>query len=285
MSRDIGMGTVVVWGVLAVGPLLLGASATPRSQQKPSAAAVTVTCGQLLTTNTTVSNDLTDCPADGLRIGASGITVNLNGHTIDGAEEVFASIGIRNSTFDNVVIRNGTVTDFGTGISFQSGADSSRLQGMRVTSNRTGINVATASDNVVITGNAVFANTADGIDMSEVDATQVMNNTVTGNGFIGIDAGFASSRTVVTGNRALSNSVHGISIAFNVPGARVTNNIANANETRGIQVGNAETTVTGNTTSFNTELGINALPGVRDGGSNRATGNGSLHQCENIVCS
>ena len=44
----------------------------------------TVTCGQVLTQSTRLLNDLTDCPLDGLVIGAPNIAVDLNGHTIDG---------------------------------------------------------------------------------------------------------------------------------------------------------------------------------------------------------
>ena len=44
----------------------------------------TVKCGDTLTRSVKLTADLTDCPADGLVIGAAGITVDLNGHTIDG---------------------------------------------------------------------------------------------------------------------------------------------------------------------------------------------------------
>jgi hypothetical protein len=48
------------------------------------AAVQAVTCGQRITANTTVQNDLINCPGDGLVIAAHGITLDLNGHTIDG---------------------------------------------------------------------------------------------------------------------------------------------------------------------------------------------------------
>ncbi|HEX5923678.1 MAG TPA: hypothetical protein VFY45_07585, partial [Baekduia sp.] len=58
----------------------LAVSAGPAS----ASASTTVHCGQTLTHSVRLANDLTDCPADGLVIGADGITVDLNGHTIDG---------------------------------------------------------------------------------------------------------------------------------------------------------------------------------------------------------
>ncbi len=44
----------------------------------------TVNCGDTLTHSVKLTADLTNCPGDGLVIGANGITVDLNGHTIDG---------------------------------------------------------------------------------------------------------------------------------------------------------------------------------------------------------
>ena len=41
-------------------------------------------CGDVITQDTTLDSDLIDCPGDGVVIGASGITLDLAGHTIDG---------------------------------------------------------------------------------------------------------------------------------------------------------------------------------------------------------
>jgi hypothetical protein len=43
-----------------------------------------VTCGDVITTDTTLDSDLLDCPGHGIVIGAPGITLDLNGHTVDG---------------------------------------------------------------------------------------------------------------------------------------------------------------------------------------------------------
>src|SRR6202035_2942475 len=43
-----------------------------------------VSCGATVTTCVTLSRDLLNCPVDGLVVGASGITINLNGHRITG---------------------------------------------------------------------------------------------------------------------------------------------------------------------------------------------------------
>jgi hypothetical protein len=57
-------------------------------------AATQVTCGEVITTDTRLSRDLNNCPADGFIIGASRVTLDLDGHTIDG---VGMGIGVNNS--------------------------------------------------------------------------------------------------------------------------------------------------------------------------------------------
>jgi hypothetical protein len=49
-------------------------------------------------------------------------------------------------------------------------------------------------------------------------------------------------------------------------------------------VDSAATTLTRNTANRNHDLGIEAVPGVTDGGGNRARGNGNPLQCTNIDC-
>ena len=43
-----------------------------------------VSCGDTITTDTTLDSDLVNCPNNGIVIGADNITLDLNGHTIDG---------------------------------------------------------------------------------------------------------------------------------------------------------------------------------------------------------
>jgi hypothetical protein len=41
-------------------------------------------CGDTITADTTLERDLTGCPSNGIVIGADGVTLDLNGHTISG---------------------------------------------------------------------------------------------------------------------------------------------------------------------------------------------------------
>ena len=115
--------TVIAIAAAALAPL----AATAHAQ------AVTVSCGQTIRSDTIVGNDLTNCPGDGLRIGADAITIDLDGHTIDGdgpvSGEGDGDVGIANGyspnggdlpSFDAVTVRNGTIRQFEVGVSFYS---------------------------------------------------------------------------------------------------------------------------------------------------------------------
>jgi hypothetical protein len=81
------------------------------------AVATHVSCGDTITTDTTLDSDLANCPGPGLVIGADNVTLDLGGHTIDGDGGTGFDVGIVNgpaSTVDRaphsgVTIENGTV--------------------------------------------------------------------------------------------------------------------------------------------------------------------------------
>src|SRR5262245_54622194 len=76
-----------------------------------------VTCGMIVTENLVLDADLS-CTGRGLTVGADGITIDLHGHTLfgDGTDA-----GIVNSGgFDDVVITNGVLDGFTTGVVLQS---------------------------------------------------------------------------------------------------------------------------------------------------------------------
>jgi nitrous oxidase accessory protein NosD len=110
-----GLVRVAIAAAFVVGLFSFGAA---------PALATQVSCGQVITQDTTLDNDLTDCPGDGIVIGADKITLDLNGHTIDGLsctedhpETCVHQDGIDNSGgYDRIRIRNGTITTFENGV-------------------------------------------------------------------------------------------------------------------------------------------------------------------------
>jgi parallel beta-helix repeat protein len=113
----------------------------------PGARADQVACGQVITTNTTLSNSLNACSGDGLVIGASGVTVDLGGHAVVG---VGLGIGVRNDGHADVTIRNGTVQNFDYGVVLNPGTVRNAVTGLNVTQNEwAAIQLNNASENHV----------------------------------------------------------------------------------------------------------------------------------------
>jgi large repetitive protein len=117
-----GVGAVLL---LTLGLLTVGAG---RALAEP------VSCGAVLTTDTTLSSDLLECPGDGLVIGAPGITVDLGGHTLSGRIISGGSpdqVGIDNSAgHDDVIVKNGVVRDFKRGGIHLVRADRTQVLGL-----------------------------------------------------------------------------------------------------------------------------------------------------------
>ena len=92
----------VLTGVLALACTLLSAHGFAYASH--------VTCGQAITQDTVLDSDLLDCPGDGVVIGADNITLDLDGHTIDGGG---GSSGVSNDgSYDGITIKNGSIKQF-----------------------------------------------------------------------------------------------------------------------------------------------------------------------------
>jgi parallel beta-helix repeat protein len=111
----------------------------------PAARADQVACGQVINSSRTITNSLAGCAGDGLVIGASGITVDLNGNTIQGTG---LGIGIQNNGHDDVTIRNGSVLDFDHGVVLNPGTERNSVTGLTLSRTEwTAIQVNASSGN------------------------------------------------------------------------------------------------------------------------------------------
>lgn len=111
---------------LVIG-LLVAAFAVPSSA---AAAAPVLACGATVTTNVTLTADLLNCPVDGLVVGASGITINLNGHKITGTsgagpfDPVLCLCGVNDRDgYSDVTLRGGLIEGFVEGAQFGGAHD------------------------------------------------------------------------------------------------------------------------------------------------------------------
>jgi parallel beta-helix repeat protein len=280
-------------------------AALPATAQARQAPLTTVECGTVVTTSIRVANDLHDCPGDGLVVGASNITIDLNGHTIDGVPGGPGS-GIRLNDFDRVTIRNGTVQEFlvcvqvndSTGSTVtqivaadcEHGISLQRTSRSRVVGNTTsgelpgfeasvGI-VLVESDRNRIERNKV-ANEF-GILLLTSSDNVVERNVVTG-GDVGIALRYGANRNLISRNVVTDQSSSGIDIRYESVENRVERNDVSGSGGDGIFAEPSATYVARNRAYNNALLGINA-EGAIDGGGNRAAGNGDPRQCVGVTC-
>jgi len=262
--------------VVLATPLFVAATASKGKARRVTA----VTCGQTVTTSVVLANDLS-CPGNGLVVGANGITINLNGHTISGN----GGNGIIDSQHTSVTITNGTITGFTYGVILTTGANNSRVQGLRLIGNTNDGVIVQSSSGDVLSGNYALSNGGNGISLAASSiGTQVIGNWVENNTNDGIGAPSGDAGYVISQNRALNNGHDGIELqAFNA--VQVNGNIANGNAADGISTAAVgPVTLTGNRASFNGALGILAAPGQKDGGGNVVQDNTTAAQCKNVVC-
>src|SRR3954447_2073955 len=180
--------------LLAVALLAAGAGVAAAGP----AAAGTLGCGDIITVDTRLDSDLIDCPDEGLVIGADDITLDLDGHTIDGdgispvtcpVEGQACDVGVDNSAgHSGVTVQGGSIQQFNAGVLVSGGAEGDRPR--RVASSQT---------------------TSEAIDVGSTANTVIEGNTLTDPGFAAIVV-FDSSNAVVSRNTASGSSEEALEI-------------------------------------------------------------------------
>jgi parallel beta-helix repeat protein len=139
-----------------------------------------VSCGQVITADTTLDSDLVECPGDGIVIGAAGITLDLAGHTVSATTPLTNVAGVSNDGFGAVTVRNGVIRNFYYGVSIWD-ADGTAASGLTIEPGRyslAGI-AAYRSPGSRITANVVVAN-GGGSGIVVTAEAEVAGNTVVG---------------------------------------------------------------------------------------------------------
>ncbi len=256
-----------------------------------TAGAHTRGCGEVITANEVLHNDIGPCHGDGLVVRGSNITVDLNGHEIfgEGGQAVeHQAAGVRILGQSNVTVTNGTVRDFYHGVRVTQGS-ANRVTRMRAVNNQggNGVVLENSADNVVaenvVVGNGRFAgiSTFNSVSLPAGSARNtIRSNLVSMNAFMGAH-GISlehGSGHLVTGNQVVSSGRDGISLFGPVSNATVTANNVQSNGRHGINVqnGSVGNLVQGNQAMRNAQTGIlvagqgNRILGNR-AGSNGAT--------------
>ena len=179
-----------------------------------SAHADHVACGETITADTKLDSDLVDCPSNGIVIGADEITLNLNGHRIDGDGAEFAACpedencdaGILVDRHTGVKVKGGTIRGFAFG-AFILRARDSRL--VEISSSRNdffGALIVVSKESVLRDGS--FGDNippeGDGIGVFDSRGSRIVGNAVERNPGPGIHVE-GSTGTLIKGNRMASN--------------------------------------------------------------------------------
>ena len=220
------------------------------------ALADTVTCGQVITQDTKVDNDLTDCPGDGLVIGAPNIKLDLGGHVIDGVNNA-AAAGIANRLgFANVKIAHGTVQQFGSGVLLVN-ATGNKVAHLTVAHNTAGHRgiVLQGSNGNKIEHNDVF-DTFDGIHLSASDGNRIRHNDVHDNLASAIVLIVGSENNRVDHNRTHDNPSWGITQDNASNGNRYEHNKVFNNLIAGIEPFNSMNLVIRKNKIYGNRIGI-----------------------------
>jgi parallel beta-helix repeat protein len=201
---------VITLGVL-VGVAGLGAG---------QASAAQVNCGDKIKTDTKLTSNLVNCPNNGIVIGADHVTLNLNGHRIDGNGKPVqhcpkndpCDIGILDAGRDGVTVKGGKVRQFGLGVlAFKT--KRLHLQRLAAIHNHFSGIVITASTRPVIKKALTAADglTTDqsGMAIFDTDHLRLRNSTLRANGDIGLyDENLDHSRLI--GNTFSHNHEAGV---------------------------------------------------------------------------
>ena len=253
-------------------------------------AAHTRQCGDVITANEVLHNDIGPCHGNGLVVMGSNITVDLNGHQIFGEGGLVVehqAAGVRILGQSNVVVRNGTLRNFYHGVRVTQGSRN-RITAVRVLDNRggNGIVLENSTDNLVdsnlVVGNGRFSgiSTFDSVSLPARSARNtITNNLLNMNNFMGahgvsVENG-AGHR--ITGNQVVASGRDGISLFAPVSDTLVEANVVRNNGRHGINVqnGSRRNLVRNNQATGNVQNGILVAGQNNRILGNRARSNGS----------
>ncbi len=200
---------------VAAAALVAGALAAPAAH-----AAAPLHCGATIKKSTKLAKDLTNCRGVGLRIGADGITLDLNGHTIAAAAQRNPTAhGILNVGHDRVTIKGGTVQGFGAYGVRLAGVQRNHVVDMKMTANFTGIGLVESSRNLV-ERSAMSGSRFVGVNLTGGTANRVTHDQIAAS----VGPGVLVQTSVADhgrGNELLANVILGNGIQVN-PGQLAT---------------------------------------------------------------
>jgi parallel beta-helix repeat protein len=216
-------------------------SRTSGGRRSASAASKQPKCGDTITTDTKLHKDLVNCPNNGIIIGADNVTLDLNGHEIDGdgtptagcdPQTDFCDVGVANFGHDGVTVMHGSLRQFGGGVNF-GGIRSNRLLGVS-TSRNADVGIQFFGSSRILIRNCSGNRTTSrqqgtGIGVFDSRHLRIVNSTFRHNPHVGIKP-VRTTNGVVKGNLVSHSGDEGFSMeggeGFHVKGNRLVRNRA-----------------------------------------------------------
>jgi parallel beta-helix repeat protein len=215
MKLRVAAPAAVVWPAVILALAVVGVIVFSGG----AAHAANVSCGDTITADTTLHKDLINCPNNGIIIDADNVTLDLNGHLVDGdgtptagcdpATE-FCDEGLVALGHDGVTIKHGRVREFADGVGVGR-ARHARLLGLSSSRNSLfGIVLFRTARSVVrdSSGNRNPAPEGDGMGLFDSHDLRVVHNSFRHNALgIHVDD---SPDNLIGHNRISRNSDFGI---------------------------------------------------------------------------
>ncbi len=203
-------------GLLSVTALLVLSGVTAAAGQSPPPG---LECGDTITADTTLDRDLTNCPNNGIIIGANDITLDLNGHTISGdgkpvrrcPRRQICDVGVANDDHSGVAVRNGSVRGFAIGVGVIRVRDN-RLVKLTSSENQLFGFLIGGSSGTVLRDSTATDNPrpdGDGLGVFMSHDLRIVNNSFRRNGQLGMHIE-NSTGNLIKGNEFVRNGDFGI---------------------------------------------------------------------------
>jgi nitrous oxidase accessory protein NosD len=207
--------------------------------------------------------------------GATGNTITDNLFSQDGA-------GVENNFADATIVERNTMKSTGSGVIVES-SDNLRITDNEISHSVAamcegcGIGIQIYGNNILVARNTLIDSPRYGIELDDFQDeghSPAIGNKIVANRVIGSGIGIA-----------IGPEAGGVVLDTLISTNTVVNAIGDGIQLLGPSTGLETSTLSGNRALHNGQLGINTVEGTRDGGGNRAAGNGDPRQCVNILCS
>ena len=211
--------------VVAAGALAVLLACAPLRVLLRASGSGNVACGATIVDDLRLEQDLT-CAGTGLIVGADGIKLNLNGHSIIGpgaaagivvagrsdvtiaggtVANFVTGIQVNNST--GITIRGNTLRENGDGVDFQAGNIADTAKDNAFLNNRSrGIMIRSGTLGIVIKENTFAGNRVGVLLFGAIDAI-VKANSISASGLAGIRVNFPATGNLIAENTVASNPV------------------------------------------------------------------------------